>query len=147
VKYALLLIALLTAGCAWHYPLTDHHTLKPEVIHPSADRIAQLAVNGKPEGSAKAFLRLSSPFVLAGNAVRLTCFVPPTADHRALRLALVDVRATTQQVNYQELLIASVPCGEWLTVCDDLGSFGKVLSHQEQKLESRGVCNQEDKDQ
>lgn len=144
-------VLILTAGCAWHYPITTHDALKPEAVHPSPERIAQLAVSDtKLQVASAAFLRLSSPVVLAGNAVKLSCFVPPTQDHRALRLALVDdlgqIAVSAKEVSTDELLIPAVACGSYLAICEDLANFGRVLSRQEQKLTSKGVCNQEDKD-
>jgi hypothetical protein len=144
VGHALILLLLLS-GCAWHYPPKDGR-LHLDAPHPSAERIAELAQTQHLAMQSAPWLRLSSPFVVAGHGVRLSCFVPRnTPNLRAMRLALVDevspLRNTASETNSAELLIESVPCGTYVVACDALANFGRVLIHQEQTFTSRGSCN------
>jgi len=153
-RYALLaamvvivaVLAFSLVGCAWNYPPEDGR-LHLDAVHPSADRIAQLAQTGGVSVESHPWLRLSSAFVNAGNGVRLSCFVPSTTPHlRGLQLGLLDEvsavgAAGTHEVNTMERLIESVPCGNYVAVCNALGPAGRVLIHQEQKFTSRGSCN------
>lgn len=142
----IVLLAFLVTGCAWHYPPKDgvNHL---DAIHPSRERIAQLAIAGLHPVGQSAWLRLSSPFVLAGGAVRLTCFLPESRDHRYLRLSLIDVvselRTVTHATQFDELLIESVPCGSYAAVCESLANSNRVLVRLERPLTSRGSCNAE----
>lgn len=137
-------LAIALAGCAWHYPPASGR-FTPESPAPDATHIAQLAAANVPLLARVAWLRLSSPWIQAGAAVRLTCFVPRTPELRNLQLGLVDeigaIRVTTHAVNFDEALIQNVPCGSWLAVCNALGNSNRVLSHQEQQLTARGTCN------
>jgi len=143
----LAILALSLVGCAWNYPPNDGR-LHLDAVHPSAERIAQLAETPHAASiTQQGWLRLSSPFVLAGGAVRLTCVVPEHRDQRYLRLALADavgpVRVITHAKTYDELLIESVPCGGYTASCDSLANSNRVLLHLEQPFVSRGSCNAE----
>lgn len=137
---ALILLALLLTGCAWHLPADRKFT--PEAPAPDPVRISQLMkVTAPPSGKPRAFFRLSAPFVFAGQSVNLSCFVPHTPEFRALLLGIPGVELSAQSSHFRDLAIAVVPCGTLIAICDALGPGGRVLTHQEQPLESRGQCN------
>jgi len=138
-------MALLCVGCVGITPARQGH-YTPEPLHPSLDRIAELAaISNQPSITNPGWLRLSSPFVLAGNGVRLTCLVPEHRDHRYLRLSLVDavgpLWTITHATQTDHLLIESVPCGSYAAVCDSLANSDRVLAHYEQRFTSKGSCN------
>jgi len=139
------LYAFTLIGCVGITPARQGH-YTPEPLHPSLDRIAELAaISNQPSITNPGWLRLSSPFVLAGNGVRLTCLVPEHRDHRYLRLSLVDavgpLWTITHATQTDHLLIESVPCGSYAAVCDSLANSDRVLAHYEQRFTSKGSCN------
>lgn len=112
--------------------------------HPTHAQIMALAEVVTPVSTplTELTLRVSPAFVLAGGAVRVTCFVPPRDEYRAVGYGLAGVRSSIRDADglSYELLIEHVPCGEWTAYCAVSGS-GRVLARREHRLLSRGPCN------
>lgn len=134
-------IALLLAfaiGCA-------PYRFVAETPHPSQERILQLAeVTGASSDHVRALtIRVYPAFVLAGNAVRITCLLPQNTEARSIGYGLADVQTSARLVDRTsyESLVPSVPCGDWVAYCA-LATGSRVIAHAEHPLISKGTCNE-----
>jgi hypothetical protein len=118
----------------------------PEPIHPSRERILQLAELSTPlhhPPVSELAIRIYPSFILAGQAIRVTCFVPDKREYKAVQYGVPGLQFAGRRAGSTsyERLIENVSCGEWIAVCLTTDNDGKVLAQREQAFTARGMCN------
>jgi hypothetical protein len=150
----LLLVALLSSGCALTYPPNGPRSYTPDRPHPSPARIAELLdapVSDKKSTVDKRSSRfeLKAPaFVLAGSPAWLRCYVPERLGPGFLRLELAGHDATgpapVRKIE-TSMLVKRVDCGTWTASCAFLDANGDTKRLERQVI-ARGSCNEGDSD-
>ena len=146
----LLGLAIWAAGCALAYPPRNSNA-KPEVLHPTPERLAQLADAPVPRSTAKrakTVFEIKSPlFVSEGADFWLDCRVPRDIPAGALRFGFGDSASfphfirggeRTREGISHRLLVNAAPCGEFTIIC--ALSTGDTIT---KPLLVKGRCNTE----
>lgn len=140
------IVAVVTAialswGCSLGYPPGDPRVALPAPTVPVAVLLAEPLIT--PEHAEAPFtLKLSAPFVLAGGATWLACYVPASYGPGRIAIGFDGTGLYSERaIEHVErkALIERIPCGTWVASCTIRTARG--LERREQKLESRGECN------
>ncbi len=140
-----LALCLLLSSCSLAYPPNGPKHLKPEAVHPTIERVrelAQIAAPAHPKESAFE-LRLLPAIVLAGSDAVVTCYVPPSWPKGRIAVSVGGLMASDLPLDHAEnrYHIERIPCGTWPVSCA-VYSGTRAAQRIERELESRGDCNQ-----
>jgi hypothetical protein len=131
-------LALFLSGCA--------HPFRPETPHPSPERMRTLldAPVVVPHQKASTFeLKVSSPVVFVGNAVRLTCYVPDSIGRGVINLGIPGLQVQSHVIDSPQtiLLIDHIDiCGELTAVCEVVTPAGTKRDEKTIQIKG-GLCD------
>lgn len=138
-SWTLCWLIVFSVGCA-----SEHFV--PERPHPTRERILELAALSTPlqhPPVTELAIRIVPSFIFAGQAIRVTCFVPDKREYKAVRYGVPGIQFAGRRAGFTsyERLVEHVSCGEWHAVCAVTDNDGKVLAQREQPFTARGMCN------
>lgn len=97
---------------------------KPEVMHPSPERMRELLDAPNPvrknAPGSKFDLTVSRPVLLLGQTLTVTCYTPASMDAREIFIAVLDAAQSGPKTVSAPQTILEVPdlgCGQWTALC------------------------------